>query len=92
MRGARRGVWCGDHGVLLACGGGRVERDRDAAFGQALEHWLGDDAAPRSEALHLLAAHGYDGLHGAIIRAAKPGEARAIPAAAAGCCGPDCCG
>ncbi len=60
-------------------------------------------ALARGEYLRLLEEAGFrdasvtfthevaDGLHGAIIRAVKPGEAREIPAAA-GCCGPDCCG
>lgn len=61
-------------------------------------------ALSRGEYLRLLEEAGFldasvtfthevaDGLHGAIIRAVTPGEAREIPGAAAGCCGPDCCG
>ncbi len=39
---------------------------RESAFAQALDDWLGDPGQPRAEALHLLAAHGYDGLREAI--------------------------
>lgn len=39
---------------------------REAAFSQALDGWLDESGAPRADALHMLAAHGYDGLQGAI--------------------------
>ncbi len=39
---------------------------RETAFAQALDAWLGAEGPPRADALHVLSAHGYDGLRDAI--------------------------
>ncbi len=39
---------------------------REQAFAGAVDAWLDDAGSPRADALHLLAAHGYDGLRTAI--------------------------